>query len=202
MPDLTIPTINATWEGFPLNAPTAGSRDYYLKTLNNVNKDVWLRLFMGDCFIALPMVLDGSGGTFVKGIGNVNGVIEIVKIWAVVGTELHNCTAASLNYTDGGVTIDLTESITGATLTNAPVGSLIYAGPVASALQYISSASVGMKQVTNTVPMQPMILIQKIGTGSIIQFKYTTTDTPTAGTIVFYIIYKTLSANAFISPVQ
>jgi hypothetical protein len=132
-------------------------------------------------------------------IFKITGTIEVIGLYGVVTTVLGaNHTAASFRINDQTAQIYLT-LLAGTAASAAPVGSLIIkSGLVATAVTLKSSAAGAILEASGASlsPFTSVIITQK--TGGIetdIEYKYTTTETPTTGVIQFFCEYLPVSSD-------
>jgi len=144
------------------------------------------------------LTFTGSNTTVATPIFDVTGTVELLKLWGIVTVVLGaSHTAAHWRINDHTSTAVVITKATGTDLSSAPVGSLILANVLAAtALTLKSSAAGAMLQpaVVNSQIWSPSVLTQKTG-GIVthIEYVYSTTDTPTSGSIQFFAGYLPLS---------
>lgn len=135
---------------------------------------------------------------------NVVGSVEVKALYAVVTTALgSNVTAAywRLNDQTAQAAISLA---TGTTLSSFGIGStLVRRSLVSVALSGTNNtAGAVVDPVAATAPdvFMPFIVVQKVGgVKTDIEFTYTTTNTPTSGTLDFYVGWVPLSEGSYIT---
>lgn len=131
-------------------------------------------------------------------IFTVKGSVEVIGLWGVVTTVLGaNNTAAYWRLNDGTAQSNITVN-TGTTLSAAPVGSIIVKnGLAAAALALLSSSQERVSEPTTleTRYFSPFLVVAKTAVTTNIEFLYSTTDTPTSGTIQFFVAFCPLSAD-------
>lgn len=129
----------------------------------------------------------------------IKGFVQILGIWGEVTTVISaNHTKGHLRTNDQSATIDITESVTGTTLSALAVGTLIYKESLAaSALQLKSNAAGCMEEPASAgqPAMSPFIVGKKTGAVTTIDYRYTTTDAPSSGVIQFNALWIPLSAD-------
>src|ERR1700734_3419110 len=137
--------------------------------------------------------LTGNNTTVAIPIFHVTGSVQVIGLWGVVTTALGaNNTAAYWRLNDQTAQVNITLN-TGTTLSGAAIGgTIVKKGLAAAALTFLDSAAGRISEPTTleTPYFSPFVAVQK--TGGIqtdIEFVYTTTDTPTSGTITFYAQY-------------
>lgn len=147
--------------------------------------------------IQTSKTLTGNNTTVAVPIFSITGTVQCIGIWGVVTTVLGaNNTAAYWRLNDGSAQSNITVN-TGTTLSTASVGSLIVKKDLASAALTLVSASqerVSEPTTLETAYLSSFVLMQKTGgVATNVEFVYSTTDTPTSGTINFSIGYVPLS---------
>lgn len=130
------------------------------------------------------------------------GAVEVMALWGEVTTVVSsNATAAFFRINDQGATVDVTLN-TGVTLSSAPVGSIISrTGLVTGALTLKSSAA-GAFQDANSAGndvFTPFSIVKKTGAVTTLDFRYTTTNNPSSGVILWNVLWIPLSADGNIS---
>ena len=126
----------------------------------------------------------------------ITGSVSVCALWGEVTTVLSsNVTAAHLRTDDQTAQVDVTLN-TGVTLSSAPVGSIISrTGLVAAALTLKSNAA-GAFQDAGTAGngvYTPFNLTKKTGAVTTLDFRYTTTNTPSSGAIRWTALWFPLS---------
>lgn len=143
--------------------------------------------------------LVGNNTTVAVPIFQVKGVVQVLGLWGIVtGVLGANNTAAYWRVNDQTNTPAITVA-TGTTLSAAPAGSLIVKKGLAAAalvLQKADQARVGEPTTLETDYFSPFVVNELPGAETDIEFVYTTTDTPTSGTIEFFIRWLPLSETA------
>lgn len=147
--------------------------------------------------------LVGSGATVAVPIFSVSGSILVTGIWGVVTTTLGaNNTAAYWRLNDQTAQVSITAS-SGTTLSAAVAGSTIVKKDVATAALTFINASAGRISEPTTLEtfyFSPFEATQKTGgIATNIEFVYTTSDTPTSGTIAFSVAWVPLTLGSGIS---
>lgn len=149
--------------------------------------------------------LSANNTTAVVPIWTITGSIHLIALWGVVTTTLGaNNTAASWRINDSGAQTYLT-AIAGTTLSALPSNTIIAKrGALGTALVAITSASANISEgvAAETIYFSPVLINQKTGAVTTnLEFRYTTTDTPTSGVIQFFAEWKPISANAAVTAV-
>ena len=135
----------------------------------------------------------GSIATF-----TVTGSVFVYALWGEVTTVLSsNVTAAFFRINDQSAQVDVTLN-TGVTLSAAPVGSIVSrTGIVSTALTLKSNAAGAFQDATtagNDV-YTPFNLVKKSGAVTTLDFRYTTTNTPSTGVILWTALWMPLSGD-------
>lgn len=148
--------------------------------------------------------LVGNNTTVNVPIFHITGSVIVNALYAVVTTVLGaNNTAAYFRLNDQAAQSDITLS-TGTALSAAPVGSiLVKKGLAAAAVTLLSSSQERVSEPTTleTLYFSPFVAVQKTaGVTTDIEFTYTTTDTPTSGTLSFYVQYIPLGQGSKVTP--
>lgn len=143
--------------------------------------------------------LTGNNATVAVPIFGVTGTAEVIRLYGVVTTTLGaNNTAAAWRLNDQTAQVDITLS-TGTALSAATAGStIVKKGLAAAALTSLTSAAGRVSEPTTleTPFYSPFVAVKKTGAATNIEFVYTTTDTPTTGTIQFFAEYLPGSAGS------
>lgn len=147
--------------------------------------------------------LTGNNTTVAVPIFTVTGIVEVTGLYAAVGTALGNNTAAYFRTNDGSTQNSITLS-TGTTISSAVSGSVIAkkAG-VGTAVAYIAGTSgqVDESATAGANFFQDFVLqVNPLATTNI-EFVYTTTDTPTTGSLHFNIRWTPLTPDGAITPI-
>lgn len=167
-----------------VSSPKVGSKDH---VFNNQHGTISTKL----------ITLTGSGGIANNIVFTVTETIEVFKLQGFVSTALQNCGTASLGFFDGSVTTDITQPTPGATLTNFVANSWVGVTGTAGAALTVKNANAGyVFSPTTNILLQPLILGQKSGATSTVEFTYTTSNTPTSGAIQFEMWWRPLTTNA------
>ena len=137
------------------------------------------------------ITLDGNDETKSHSLFLLTGVVLIHRIWGIVTEAIGaNHTDAHLRLNDGAATVPLSKSTT-ADLSAHPLGSWIKRDKVLTeALTGLASATcAASERIGMTVPFPdrcPVRVIAKNGADTYLEYRYTTTDTPTSGKIRWY----------------
>lgn len=146
--------------------------------------------------------LTGNNTTTAVPIFTIQGKVEITGLYGDIATNLGNNTAAYWRTNDGSTQNNITLN-TGTTLTGAVVGGIILkTATAASALTLVAG---GQPKVTESgtagaVVLQDFVINANANATSNIEFVYTTTDTPTTGSIKFYLRWVPLSSGGNVIP--
>ena len=126
----------------------------------------------------------------------IKGAILLHGLYGVVTTALGaNVTAAHLRLDDGTAQVDMTLA-SGVALSAAPVDSVIIKeGLLTAALTYLSSAAGAYDEpgTANAGQFSGGTLVEKNSADTHIEFRYSTTDTPTSGVIKWYAMWEQVS---------
>lgn len=134
----------------------------------------------------------------------ITGSIEVTRLYGIVTTVLSsNITAAFFRQNDQTAQVDISAS-SGTTLSSAAVGSVIMRKALAAtALTFINSSAgrITESSAVNLMFPSPFVLTQKTAAVQTdVEFRYTTTNTPATGVIVFYMTWLPISSDAAVSP--
>ncbi len=148
------------------------------------------------------LTASNAAGTAVP-IFHITGSVQVLGLWGVVTTALGvACTATYWRLNDQTTQSNITLN-TGTDISAASKGAIIVKkGLAAAALTLLDSTQERVSEPTTleTMYFSQCVLVQK--TGGIttdIEFLYSTTDTPTTGTINFYVQYFPLGAGSKIT---
>ena len=138
---------------------------------------------------------DASNTTASETIWTVTGSVFISRIWAEVSTIIGvNHTAGFLRQDDGaaqqGVTAD------GVALSGLAVGTVVYKEALAAvALTLLSNATgvVSEPAAAGDMVWNGFMLVKKATHATVLEYRYTTTDTPTSGALTWHAIWYPLS---------
>ena len=147
--------------------------------------------------------LVGNGATVAVPLFSVTGSVMINAIYGVVTTVLGaNNTAAYWRLNDQTAQVSITAS-SGTTLSAAAVGgTIVKKGLAAAALTFLDAAAGRVSEPTTleTPYFSPFTVVQKTGgVATNIEFVYTTSDTPTSGTIAFAVSWVPLTLGSGIA---
>lgn len=149
--------------------------------------------------LSTPQTFTANNTTATTPLFGVVGVVEVLRIWAIVTVVIgSNHTASAYRLNDQSAQVDITLA-TGSTASNFPVGSILRKNATnASAIGTKSSAAGGISDASVT-NFAPSVLVQKNGAITNIEYVYTTTNAPTSGAVVHYVEYRPLSVNGSIT---
>jgi hypothetical protein len=149
-------------------------------------------------------VLTGNNATVAVPLFHVTGSIEIRGIWGVVTADLGaNHTAAYWRLNDQTAQANITLN-TGTTLSAIKAGSVIVKKGLASAaLTKLDNAAGVVSEPTTleTEYFSPFVFVKKTGATTDVEYVYSTTDTPTSGTIQFFLRWLPVSVDANVTPI-
>lgn len=125
------------------------------------------------------------------------GFLRIKRFTGVVTVNLGaNVTQAGWQLNDGITQSDITETAVGSDLSGLVVGSyMAKEGILTLPMTYFNNTISGVGD--GSFPTFQVLSLP--GTPTDIEFIYTTTETPTTGSILFLAEYEPLSSNAFLS---
>jgi len=154
--------------------------------------------------VTKTLTFTGSNTTVATPIFTVTGVVEVKKIWGVCLVAFGAAhTNAHWRVNDQTATDQIITKATTLTLNAINPGAVIFkSGLITAVATYKTSAAGSVYEPTTlqTSPYTPFIVTQK--TGDIqtdIEYVYTTTDTPTSGSMQFFVGYVPLSDGADIA---
>lgn len=149
-------------------------------------------------------VLTGNNTTVTTPIFTITGTVEIRGLWAVVTTVIGaNHTAAYFRLNDQTAQPAITAS-SGVTLSGLAVGTtLVKKGLAAAAVTLLDNAAGRVSEPTTleTTFFSPFVAMKKTAALTQIEYLYTTTDTPTSGSIQFFVRFLPVSTDGTISAV-
>lgn len=149
----------------------------------------------GTAIVTKSQTLSANNTTAATAIFGVTGCVEVLGIWAVVTTVIGaNHTAGLYQTNDQTTTVAITAS--GATLSGLAVGTtVVKKGLAAAALTLLDNAAARVSEPTTleTIICTPFIVLKKTGAATNIEYKYTTTDTPTSGVLKHYVEWRPCS---------
>jgi hypothetical protein len=145
------------------------------------------------------VTLAGSGGLEALDLFKINGAVKIKKLEGIVksATTLTNMTDCHFNINDATIDVPITKSTT-LTMSTAIVGSVVFLDSEETDIAgFLSGATAGLLSSAGYSWNYSIEVIQKTGVETNIQFVYTTTDTPIAATMDFYVEYEPI-ANGYL----
>lgn len=146
----------------------------------------------------VSITLDASNTTKSHVLWTVTGAVEIYKLGGIVTTALgSNVTAAHWRIDDQTAQPVITAAA-GTTLSSVAAGSVILkTGLAAAALTLIDNSAGRVNHGAAIADNMhcPFIVTKKTGATTTIDFRYTTTETPTSGVIQFYVEYINISSD-------
>jgi hypothetical protein len=152
----------------------------------------------GSQLVTKSQTLSASGATAATAIFGVTGCVEVLRLWGVVTTTLGaNHTAAAYRLNDQTAQVDITLN-TGTALSAAAAGSVIAkAGLAAAAVVLINNSAGRVNEPTTleTTYFSPFVLTKKTAATTNIEYRYTTSDTPTSGVIQHFVEWRPVSAD-------
>lgn len=146
--------------------------------------------------------LTGNNATVATAIFGITGAVEVRGLWGVVTTTLGaNNTAAYWRLNDQTAQVNITLN-TGTTLSAVAAGStIVKKGLAAAALVLLDNAAGRVSEPTTleTPFFSPFVIMKKTAATTNIEFVYTTTDTPTSGTIQHFLRWLPVSADGTVT---
>lgn len=142
--------------------------------------------------VSKSQTLSANNTTATVAIFGLTGTVEILRLWGVVTTDLGaNHTAAAYRINDQAAQVYLT-AVGGTTLSAIKAGSVIAkTGLVATAVTKVDNVAGAIQEpaTTQTSVFTPVVIVKKTAATTNIEYKYTTTDTPTTGVIQHFVEY-------------
>ena len=133
----------------------------------------------------------------------VTGCVHVHAIWATVTTVISsNHTAGHLRTNDQTATIDISEAVTGIALSALAVGTVFYKESLAAvALKLLDNAAAKMEEpATAGIPWSsPFVVLKKTAATTTIDYRYTTTNAPSTGALLFGALWIPLSTDGFLA---
>jgi hypothetical protein len=133
-------------------------------------------------------------GALSANVFQVHGSVEVIEQWGEITavTTLTNATAVYGDLWDGTVSEPLTAAAPGATLSGAPVGTIVIKNQLKTAAMGVSIADqCRVLEAQNRIAV-PFIVTQKNGADTFIRFNLTTTDAPIDFTFDVYFVWRPL----------
>lgn len=142
--------------------------------------------------------LNASNTTANVPIFGITGTVRITKLYGIVTTTIGtNHTASQFRINDQTAQTNLTSAASGA-LSAAPVGSFVAKTGLAANATAVGSNAIGLTSdspTAGTTFFCEFIVIKKSTAATNIEYRYTTTDTPTSGAIQFWLDWEPVSAD-------
>lgn len=148
-------------------------------------------------FINNTKSMTANNTTAAVPIFRLTGAVLVIRLYGVVLTALGNHTAAAFRLNDQTLQTDITLN-TGVSLSSASAGSVIAKRALATSAAQASLSSVGRFNEGSTAGTRyygEFNLTKKSGATTDIEYVYTTTDTPTSGSIQFFVEYIPVSSD-------
>lgn len=144
--------------------------------------------------------LTANNTTAAVPIFHINGSVQVLALYGVITSTLGaNNTAAYWRINDQSAQTAITAA-SGTTLSAGSAGGTLVRRGLAATNLLFKDANVGNfsePTTAETIFFSPFVAVQKTGgVQTDIEFVYTTTDTPTSGTITFFAQYLPLSAGS------
>ncbi len=147
-----------------------------------------------------------SNTTASETIATLTGQVWVRALWGVVTTQIGvNHTGGYFELDDATNQVPVSTSIGGLTLSAYTVGSLVTRyGLVANTavadkadeIRITDPATAGNSIFTD------FVAVEKNGATNVIQWTYTTTDTPTTGAIEWHVLYQPLTSSSSLTGTQ
>lgn len=136
-------------------------------------------------------------GTITSNLFIITGTITVIDAFGQITgvTTLNNLTNIYFDVWDGTISVPITKT-TGATLSGAPVGSIIARtrdSTIAVTTIYADQGRV--TEVETVKPHKPFMVTAKNGVTTYLRVTYTTTDNPVAAAAYFYMVYDARSTD-------
>lgn len=132
----------------------------------------------------------------------VTGSVLVHGIWGVVSTTIGaNHTAGHLRLNDQTAVIAITAA-GGITLSGLAVGTLVYKESLtATALQLKDNAVGAFEEPASAgqPALSPFVLVKKTAAVTTVDYRYSTTDAPTTGAILWRALWEPLSADGLLA---
>ena len=142
------------------------------------------------------LIVSNTTGSAV--IFTLTGSVLVYGLWGEVTTVLSsNVTAAYVQLNDQTASPDITLA-SGVTLSDTPVGSIIFKESLTAAALVVKSSAAGFFEETTPagqISMTPFIIGKKTGATTTVDFTYSTTNTPSTGVIQWNALWIPLSAD-------
>lgn len=145
---------------------------------------------------------NANNATAATAIFGITGSVEILRLWGVITTTLGaNHTAAAYRLNDQTAQVDITLAA-GTTLSAKAAGSVIVKkGLAAAAVVLLDNAAGVVSEPTTleTIYWDAFIAVKKTGAVTNIEYRYTTTDTPTSGVIQHFVEWRPISSDGAVT---
>ena len=126
------------------------------------------------------------------------GAVQVFGLWGEVTTALSsNVTAAHVRLNDQAATLDITLN-TGVTLSSLGVGTVIFKEGLTAAALVAKSVAAGYFEETTPagqLPWTPFLIGKKTGAVTTVDFRYTTTNAPSSGAILWHAQWMPLTSD-------
>lgn len=151
---------------------------------------------------SMSMTLNVNNTTGSIVMFTITGSVLIHHLWGEVTTVISsNATAAHLRTNDQSANVDVTLN-TGVTLSAAPVGSIIVRNGLVAAALVLKSNAAGAFLDAGTAGngvFTPFSLHKKTAAVTTLDFRYTTTNAPSSGVILWTADWEPLSQDGNLS---
>lgn len=145
------------------------------------------------------VTLNVSNTTGSKVVFTITGAVWVLGLWGEVTTIISaNHTKGHFRLNDGAATIDMSESGTGIALSGLAVGTLFYKESLLAVALNLKTNAAGFVEEPASAgqpAMSPFIVGKKTGQTTTIDYRYTTTDAPSSGAVLFNALWVPLSGD-------
>lgn len=148
--------------------------------------------------LSKSVTLSADATTAAVDLFTVTGAVKILDLYGIVTskTTLTNMTDCHFNVNDATIDVPLTKSTT-LTMSAAVVGSVVFKNcQAATAAGFLSGATTAIAESADYTWGDYTPVIKKSGATTTIQFIYTTSDSPIAATIDFYVEYESFAGGS------
>lgn len=192
----TVDNTLSTVLGSPVNTGGTATVSALIGDLGNSSLAVRTPVFKQ---FTTTLNVNNTTGSITLATLSANGGVRVLSMVGTVTTVLSsNITAAHLRLNDSTNTPAITLA-TGTTLSSAAVGSRLQkTGLAAAALVFTDAAQCRVVEhaTSGLAPDVPFDLIAKSATTTTIEFRYTTTNIPSSGVIVWDVLYYPINGGS------
>ena len=159
---------------------------------NNCIQDVAVRT--GGRILEIEGTLSANNTSETINLFKVTGTVEIIDAYGEItdATTLTNMTGCYFDLWDGTTAVEITDSAGGATLSGAPVGSMILkTGDSSNIATVVLADQCRVTEADSSKKTHhPFVITQKNGANTYIRCHYTTTDAPINAKVKFFVVYR------------